>query len=180
MKPFLILLSLAMSLSLAGELQQLHRQVNPTAADSSPSKTEGPGGLVLVQPMIAELSNPGIDEIGIERGRCLAGCPAYTLIIAADGSFRYYGEYGVERLGDHSGSVSVGRLNQVMRFMNEALFPSFDSSYRSVFLDAATVYTMMRRGNEITVVENYANSGPASLWAIEQLIDSLLETASWD
>jgi Domain of unknown function (DUF6438) len=179
---FLIVISIA----LAGELATLHQTtVPPEVAEPAPKQDpnlpKGVGlapGIKLTGSPVR--SDPGIDEIGIERTQCLTNCPAYTLIIKKDGSFRYTGEYGVERIGDYTGKLSVGLLNQVMRFINESLYLAFDDTYSSPFLDGPTTYTMVKKGNEIKVIENYAGSGPATLWAIEQLIDSLLETAEWD
>jgi hypothetical protein len=173
---------------MAGELATLHQQLAPktSATPEEPNKTPDlPEGVALAPGIkgsgqVANRSNHGIDEIGLERTRCLTACPAYTVIIKADGTFRYTGEYGVERMGDYTGQVSVGQLNQVMSFINEALFFAFDDTYSSPFLDGPTSYLMVKKGTETKVVENYANSGPATLWEIEQLIDDLLETAEWN
>jgi Domain of unknown function (DUF6438) len=187
MKRFFFSAVLLCSMALAGELASLHqtmpKQVEPESLekDQGLELPDGVGlapGIKLAGPSVRP--DPGIDEIGIERTRCLSNCPAYTLIIQKDGSFRYSGEYGVERLGDYTGKVSVGQLNQVMRFINEALFFAFDTSYTTPFLDGPTTYTMAKKGNDLKVIENYASSGPATLWAIEQLMDSLLETAEWN
>jgi hypothetical protein len=174
----------------AGELATLHQQL-ATPSDTSedaPEKSDLnlPEGVALA-PGVTSLggsspdrSNHGIDEIGLERTRCLTNCPAYTVIINADGRFRYTGEYGVERMGEHTGIVSVGELNQVMSFINESLFSGFEDTYSANFLDGPTSYVMVKTGNETKVIQNYANSGPATLWAVEQLIDDLLETAQWN
>ncbi len=169
------------SLVLAGEVRQLHQRLARSSQPTAPQPSPGSGtmpmpGLTPAGPKV----DHGITEIGLERLRCLAGCPAYTLIVEEDGSFRYVGEYGVERLGEYTGRVNQGRLNQVLAFIAESGFETYQPSFLSSFLDGPTVYTMVRRGEAVKVVENYAGSGPATLWAIEQLIDSLLETAEWD
>ena len=175
---------LTVSFVLAGELQQLHRAQQPSE-QGSPASEPAEGPVPGVKPMPGTMPQAparvqhDITEIGLERTRCFAGCPAYTVIISADGSFRYTGEYGVERVGEYTGTVSEGRLRQVLDFIAEANFEGFQTSYLSPFLDGPTVYTLVREGDEGKVVENYANNGPATLWAIEQLIDSLLETAEW-
>jgi hypothetical protein len=175
----------------AGELATLHQQLaKPRSATSQDAPKESdlnlPEGVALA-PGVTSLggstpdrSEHGLDEIGLERTRCLTNCPAYTVIIRADGTFRYTGEYGVERMGEHTGTVSVGQLNQVMSFIAESLFFGLEDTYSANFLDGPTTYVMVKTGNETKVIENYANSGPATLWAIEQLIDDLLETAEWD
>lgn len=191
MKNLLFALTLLfMPLVVAGELATLHQQL-ATPSDTSedtPEKSDLnlPEGVALA-PGVTSLggstpdrSEHGIDEIGLERTRCLTSCPAYTVIINADGTFRYTGEYGVERMGEHTGTVEVGQLNQVMSFINESLFSGFEDTYSANFLDAPTTYVMVKTGSETKVIQNYGNSGPATLWAIEQLIDNLLETAEWN
>jgi len=102
------------------------------------------------------------------------------LIISADGQFRYTGEYAVDKMGEHTGSVSQGKLNQVLAFIAETNYFDFEDSYSSGFLDSASTYTLVTQRTETKVIENYANAAPATLWAIEELIEGLLETAVWD
>jgi Domain of unknown function (DUF6438) len=192
MKPLLFALTLLIiPLVAAGELATLHQELATPSSETSqdtPEKADPnlPEGVALAPGVtglggsMPDRSKHGIDEIGLERTRCLTNCPAYTVIIKADGTFRYKGEYGVERMGEHTGQVEVGQLNQVMSFISESLFSGFEDTYSANFLDAPTTYVMMKTGNETTVIENYANSGPATLWAIETLMDDLLETATWD
>lgn len=169
----------------AGELAALHSRLAAPAPVTDecdappppPGTAYAPGARPCAPPPPAA---PTVSEIGIERGRCLAGCPAYTFIVQADGSFRYVGEYNVERLGVHSGRVSVGRLLQVLRFAEAIDVAAMDDSYTSGFLDNPTVYTLVTQGGRQKVVADEGRSGPATLWALEELIDSLLETAVWD
>ena len=194
------LLPFVLALGLAGELQMLHERLTPSApaAEPAPSQAAPLPGAVMAPGVqrVPDARKPehGLAAVGLERLRCYAGCPAYTFIARADGSFRYVGEYGVERLGEYTGRVDLGRLNQVMRFIAESDFAALEPSYLGAFLDGPTTYTMVERTVErpegedadsdananIKVVENYAGAGPATLWAIEQLIESLLETAVWD
>jgi Domain of unknown function (DUF6438) len=188
MKNFLFITTLLFTpLVLAGELATLHHELTKDApAEAAPEKStlNLPEGVALAPGMkgggLPDRRNHGIDEIGLERTQCYAGCPAYTVIIKADGTFRYTGVSEVERVGDYTGTVSVGQLNQLMSFINESLFMGFQDSYTASFLDAATSYVMVKKGSETKVIENYANTAPTTVWAIEQLIDDLLETAKWD
>lgn len=155
----------------AGELADLHSQLGTAAKAGKDSSATG----------FATLGYAGnITSIGIERTRCYAGCPAYTFIVEKDGTFRYEGSYGVERMGVYTGKISVGRLNQLLAFIDETEFFSFENSYRAAFLDGPTVYTLVKAGDETKVIENYAGTGPSTLWAIEQLMDGLMETATWN
>ncbi len=165
---------------LAGELQSLHSKLaEPAPAPKQAEAPSIPGVAVLPGAVNPQPEPTDISAVGIERLRCYAGCPAYTFIVKADGTFRYTGDYGVERLGDYTGTVSRGRLNQVLRAIDDIGFGTFQDTYRAAFLDGPTVYTMVVADGDTKVIENYGNSGPGALWAVEQLIDSLLETAEW-
>lgn len=122
---------------------------------------------------------PDITGVSLERTRCLIGCPAYSVRIAEDGSFHYEGYYGVPRLGEHSGQIEVGRLRQLWRYIEEIGYTTLKPRYVSPYLDNATAITSVVQNGERKTVTNYANSGPATLWALEQLIDGLLEGATW-
>lgn len=148
----------------AGELLELHQQQNDAQ---------------LSEPTVGTTKGE-VARIGIERLRCFAGCQGYTFIVEPDGRFTYEGRYDVERMGRHTGQVSEGYLLQIMKFMEDMNFMALDTSYTDQFLDGPSVYTMMEKGGRVHVVENYANNGPGSLWALEQLMDELLETAEWD
>jgi Domain of unknown function (DUF6438) len=186
-KLFFVLAAFSLSLALAGELATLHQQL-ATPATNEPAPKDSiltlPEGVALAPGAslggLPDRSKHGISEIGLERSQCFAGCPAYTVIIRADGSFRYSGLADVERVGEYTGTVSVGELNQLMTFINESLFMGFEDTYSASFLDAPTTYVMVKKGSETKVIENYANTAPTTVWAIEQLIDNLLETATWD
>ena len=123
---------------------------------------------------------PDISALSLQRTRCLTGCPAYTVTISRDGTFSYSGHYGVARLGNNSGRVDKGRLEQVFRYLDEIGFRRLEPSYLSPYLDNATAITTVIQNGERKTVTNYANSGPATLWALEQLIDDLLNGATWD
>lgn len=121
-----------------------------------------------------------ISEIALERTRCLTDCPAYRVTFQADGSFTYTGTANVERSGKHRGRVEAGELQQILRYTEEIGFFNLNDLYSSTYLDSATVFvTAVKRGQSKTV-EDYANSGPATLWALQELLESLLETATWD
>ena len=123
---------------------------------------------------------PNISEVKLERTRCLASCPAYTVAIRADGSFSYTGLYNAPHMGEHTGQVNVGQFRQLLRYIGAIDFMSFKSSYLSPYPDNATVTTSVVQNGSRKTVMNYANSGPATLWALETLVDTLLETATWD
>lgn len=181
MRKVLLPLLLLVSSVWAGELQTLHAKLAaPVPAPKQAETSSIPGVAVLPGAARPQPEPSDISAVGIERLRCYAGCPAYTFIVNADGTFRYTGDYGVERLGDYRGTVNTGRLKQVLRAIDDIGFKAFQDTYRAEFLDGPTVYTMVMENGDTKVIENYGNSGPGALWAVEQLIDGLLETADWE
>ena len=144
--------------------------------DKLPPGTELYPGLEKVNPQAV----PDISEIRLERTRCLTSCPAYTVTIRADGSFSYTGSFNAPHMGQHTGKVDAGQLQQLLRYIGEIDFMTFEQSYLSPYLDNATAVTSVVQNGTRKTVTNYANSGPATLWALETLIDTLLQTATWD
>lgn len=123
--------------------------------------------------------NQRISEIGIERTGCFGSCPAYTLIVSSNGSFRYKGEKHVERIGEFSGKVSIAQFNQLAQFIMDSDYLGLEDSYHPMITDCPTVFTTVVANGKRKVVSNYANGGPTKLWAIEQLIDHLMLGAEW-
>jgi hypothetical protein len=125
-------------------------------------------------------TNYGIAEIGIERTGCFGSCPAYTFIVKSDGNFSYKGEKYAERQGEFTGTIDVWEFNNLAKFINESGYMELKDTYTRLITDSSTTFTMVVMNGEQKVISNYAGSGPAKLWAIEQLIDQLLAKAKWN
>lgn len=123
---------------------------------------------------------PNISLLRLERSSCLTRCPAFSVAIRRDGSFTYSGEDAVERLGEHRGRVERGELEQILRYLGEIGFTELSASYPSPYLDnSSSTITVVQDGRSKTVTTS-AGSGPVTLWALEKLIDGLLESATWE
>lgn len=164
----------------AGELADLHRSLAAPrpSVDAPPGD---PGSPVRpLAPLPASPMVPDIERIGLERGPCFAGCPVFTLIVDQDGRFRFVGEQNVSRLGLHEGTVDRGTLALLFRFVAEIDFMSLEDSYESAYLDGPSSYTLVAWGGTTKIVLNYGGAAPARVWALEKLIELLLETATWN
>jgi hypothetical protein len=160
----------------AGEIADLHAELAaPVAAESTEETADGALRTVPAQP-----PEPGVARVGIERVPGLTGGPAYWVVIESDGDFRYVGESGVERLGTHTGTVPSGPLRLLRAFIEDMDFRELEDTYTSPFLDNPTTYLLAEWTDETKVIQNYALSGPARLWAMARLIDELLDEAQWD
>jgi len=171
MKSILILFTLIPSLAFAGELADLFKK-------QGSNRTEGYNQSQSYDEISSD--KPDITEIGLERTLCYGTCPAYSVIIKSDGTFKYTGHKFVDRLGNYTGSVSKWELRTLLQFINDSNYNFFKNSYFTGVTDHPTVYTMVKMNGKTKVISNYANSGPTKLWAIEQLIDKLLLEAKWD
>lgn len=124
-------------------------------------------------------TNHGISEIGIERTRCYGACPAYTFIVKSDGTFRYKGIEYVERKGEFIGTVPVGDFHALANFIKDSGYMELEEAYTRGVTDNPTTFTMVVMNGKRKTIRNYANAGPTKLWAIEQLIDKLMNKAKW-
>lgn len=123
---------------------------------------------------------PDISLLRLERSSCLTRCPAFSVTIRRDGSFTYSGEDAVERLGEHRGRVERGELEQILRYLREIDFMELSATYPSPYLDnSSSTITVVQDGRRKTVTTS-AGSSPATLWALEKLIDDLLGSALWE
>ena len=101
-----VLLTLSCTTS-GGEIADLHRKLarpDRSRPDASRSHEQ------------VDAEDHGVTEVGLERTRCFGTCPAYTVLIRSDGTFRYRGEDFVERKGEYTGTVSRSDFNELARF----------------------------------------------------------------
>src|SRR4051794_40085576 len=122
----------------------------------------------------------GITEIGIERCGSVWGGPVFTFIATSDGKFRYRGVKDVERKGKFAGTISLWSFHNLAKFIRDSGYMEFANEYRREITDSATTFTSVTFNGKRKVIRNYANSGPTSLWAIEELIEGLMARASWE
>jgi hypothetical protein len=182
----LLVLALAsFGLAHGGELAQLHRELaaaasGPTAATPPGRTTAASPGITQVQPLPLRAPMPAIQRLGYEALPCRGSCRAFTVIFYADGSFTYEGNSNVPRLGSGSGTVPTFMLQQIMRYVSDVGFTELDDTYASSMLDVNTTYTMVDLGSSVKVIQNQGNSAPATVWALEQLLNDLLAMATWD
>ncbi len=170
----------------AGELAMLHRVLaagEPSGQAEAAAPCVAPPGMACAPGFGGPLAGPPAPtatRIGVEMTNCLVGCPTFTAVFAADGRFTYVGEANVERLGDHTGRVDVGRLRQVLRLAEEAGFAELQDTYASRALDNPSSYVMVEWPEDLKVVRADGGQEPAVFWAIRELLLDLLAAAEWD
>lgn len=173
----------------AGDLQKLFQEINAnviqqTTQGSNYVAMDSSGKIIPnttgIKPPTTSNPTHNILEIGIERTTCYGSCPAYTFIVKSDGSFKYVGEQYVEHIGTFTGSMPRYAVNNVFLAIADLDYMNLSFQYTSSMLDAAAVYSKVVTTNEVKVIENYANTGPGKLLAVELLIDSLVSQINWD
>lgn len=162
-----------MGLSVAGgELADLYRKSH---------NQEKPAGREMIERF--EMRNHpthGVKEIGLERSGCLGPCPAYTVVLHSDGSVHYTGTKHVERVGKHTGKLSKWTYNQLAEYVIDMRYAELQSAYTAPVTDQPTCYTTAVINGHRTLVKNYADVGPAKLWALQKAIDGVLAEVQWD
>lgn len=168
----------------AGELADLHARLAAGRAAQAPRVDQPlPPGVRPLQPLPTarpEEDTTGFTAIGLERSACRGTCAAFTVVFQPDGTFRYEGVANVERLGDHTGTVRAGDLELLFRYVAAIGFLGLEDDYVSGYADVQTSYTYVERAGVEKVVRDEGNSAPATVWALELLIERLLEGAVWD
>lgn len=121
-----------------------------------------------------------IQFIGLERTGCYGTCPVYEFLVRNNGEVEYVGFANVEKIGRYRGQISeLWKLNNLFKYIMEIEYFNFQNIYRARRTDSATVYTMVRIGSGSKAIMNYGNGGPAELWALEQLMDQVIEEVEW-
>jgi hypothetical protein len=121
----------------------------------------------------------GITEIGIERTPCFGSCPAYVCVIRSNGTVRYHGQAHVAQMGDWDAKIDPYSFHNLANFIVGSGYTEMQDTFASNVTDGDTVYTTFVIKGHRKVFRNYASSGPAKLWALQQLIDSLVAGAAW-
>ena len=122
----------------------------------------------------------GIQQVMVETSACFGNCPEYSISISADGMVEYIGYKNVEFIGSRIGHIDNWRIRPLFQFINDSKYFSMQYEYKRGITDHSSVYTMVKKASgESKIIRNYANSGPSSLWAIEELVEATAKNAKW-
>ena len=124
---------------------------------------------------------PGISEIHLERTACYGTCPVYKVILRNNGSLEYEGIQNVKRIGKYRGKINLWGFDKLVQLIEKSNFMDMQDRYSIDMTDMPTVYTtVVYADGKKKRIMNYGNAGPVELWAIEQLIDKLVDEAQWE
>ena len=122
----------------------------------------------------------GISEIAIERGPCFGPCPTYVYSVNSNGVAMYQGEANVEPIGRRTGRVPILSYARLAQFIRDSHYLTLPNSYSSSVTCGSAVYTRVTIGGRSKIIRNYRDAGPSTLWAVERLLDSLMQETVWD
>ncbi|MCA9688894.1 MAG: DUF6438 domain-containing protein [Nannocystaceae bacterium] len=118
----------------------------------------------------------------LERSGCYGWCPAYRVLVFADGTLEYEGEHFVLHKGLHRGQVTPAQLAALREAFERAGYVALADRYVDFdYTDFPMVTTALRLPDRIKVVHHDLGdtSAPAELLLLEEEIDAILEMERW-
>ncbi len=118
-------------------------------------------------------------ELSLERSLSGGAGSAFTLRLRRSGEAAYFGQAHSPRLGCYRGTISEYDFLSLAKVVEELGFFDLEESYYLYVTDSTSTYTSVVEPTRRKIVWNYAESGPAELWAIEELIEFFGEEVNW-
>ena len=116
----------------------------------------------------------------MERTVCAGTCPVYTVTFKKDGEALYEGKDYVKKIGPYHGTIEEVEFNRLAELIEKLNFRELEDNYSIPIEDHANVIISVNYGDNVKGVDNYADAGPIEVWAIEKVIDSLIEDIYWE
>lgn len=135
---------------------------------------------VLVSAQAAAPRLAAINRISLERTACFGACPEDTVVLHADGTAEYTGERNVPQVGAYHGTFPSEHFPRLARLLQASGFYDLRPMYRRPISDLPSVITSAGRNGDRKRVVNYGDSGPESLWVIQQAILGVSSQITWE
>jgi hypothetical protein len=120
------------------------------------------------------------DELSLKTLPCFGACPVYELSLFKSGKSEYVGTNYVDRSGKWYGSFPIKDFGKLCFLIEKLGIQELKDNYQVDWTDAAsTIITIKTTGGDKKVIEDYGNSGPIELWAIQQIMKSLDLSIEW-
>jgi hypothetical protein len=129
------------------------------------------------------LERPELDasaSVRLKRGMCFGKCPAYEVVLRADGTASWQGEGFVDRMGHHDGRFDPSQLVRLLALIERYGFFSWADEYTRFVTDLPTYELTVTRGGQAKRVIQYATDAPPHFWTIAALIDGVASHVLWD
>lgn len=137
-------------------------------------------------------TNPSAPDtlITLQRGACEQRCAVYRLMIFADGTVIYDGQYFVRRTGLIRSGISPEVLSRLLRDLETGGFFRMENNYgygnteRCKSIDPGgpmAILSVSNQGRSKTVLHNHSCLGPvpSRLTELEDKVDRAVGTVKW-
>lgn len=124
--------------------------------------------------------NPATVSMGLERGGCDGECPAYSVVVASDGTVTYQGNGFVAVPGRHIGHIAPTTVTRLLSQFREANFLSALPEYEGAS-SGGVILSLSVNGKTYRVIDAYGiRMGiPTKILALEQALDRETGTELW-
>jgi len=130
---------------------------------------------IAIIPVIVLAQGEPVKEIALERTPCFGACPVYKVTLKPDGTVIYEGKRFVDKIGRFEGKIIPEDFANLAQVTNSLGFWKLQDKYTAPITDMPSALVTIKQGEKSKTTDNYASRGPAELWAIEQLIDKVVE-----
>jgi hypothetical protein len=108
---------------------------------------------------------------------CFGTCPAYRVVLQPNGKLSYEGIAYVKRKGKFTASFHPDEFRKLVAIAKRVGFDSLAPSYSAPVTDMPTAIVTVKRGTAVKRVSDYGSSAPAEAWAMQELIDVVVNGA---
>ena len=141
---------------------------------------------------------PGFERLSLERTGCYGTCPAYKVVVYADGRVEYTGAGHVLVTGMETAALSLEKVDDLSDALREANFSSLQDSYASVgdgcptlWTDCGLVITSVTVSGAVKTIRHdygcrYSDTTghlgpvyPFELTRFESAVDEIVGTGQW-
>lgn len=130
---------------------------------------------LAIIPALAFAHKSDLKEISLERTPCFGGCPIYKVTLKPDGTVIYDGKRFVEKIGKYEGQVTPEDVIKIRDVATKLDFWKLKDKYTAQITDMPSAIVTIDAGDKKKTTDNYGGQGPTELWAIEQLIDKVVD-----
>lgn len=118
-----------------------------------------------------------IKEVTFSRTPCYGTCPIYKVTLKSDGTLTYVGERFVDRAGTYTATFWARDLERLSSLLDQVGFWNMKVRYTASATDLPSQILTVVSDKGSKTVNEYGASGPAALWAVQTIIDGILQNA---
>jgi hypothetical protein len=114
-----------------------------------------------------------ITEVTLERTPCFGGCPIYKVTLRSDGTATYDGMRNVDKIGKYEGRFWDRDFERLSNVIDKFGYWKLNEKYRLPITDQASQILTVKSDKGAKTVDEYGDSGPEELWAIQLVVDGI-------